>query len=72
MRCNAHKYTTTHGIDIITGEVVPLFHPRNDIWTAHFQWTEDLSEIEGFLLLLEEYKVKIIVFKDKKIIEWER
>ena len=31
-----------------------------------------IQKIEGFLLLLEEYKVKIIVFKDKKIIEWER
>lgn len=47
MRCNGHKYMTTHGIDIITGEVVPLFHPRNDVWTTHFQWTEDLSEIVG-------------------------
>ena len=31
-----------------------------------------ILKVEGFLLLLEEYKVKIIIFKDKKIIQWER
>ena len=31
-----------------------------------------IQKVEGFLLLLDEYKVKIVIFKDKKIIQWER
>jgi hypothetical protein len=46
-RCNNHKFTATHAIDSATGSIVPLFHPRNDIWKEHFQWSEDFTEIIG-------------------------
>ena len=43
--CNSRKYTSTEGIDPVTGETVPLFHPRNDGWPEHFAWSEDFTQI---------------------------
>jgi hypothetical protein len=36
--CNLHKGPNIAGIDPQTGVVVPLFHPRQQIWDEHFQW----------------------------------
>jgi hypothetical protein len=35
-RCNLHKGPNLPGIDPMTGEVAPLFHPRSDRWDDHF------------------------------------
>jgi hypothetical protein len=43
--CNNHKHTKTHGIDALSGELVPLFHPRRMDWREHFAWSDDYSEI---------------------------
>ena len=45
--CNNHKYIKTDAIDTISGEVVPLFHPRQDRWRNHFIWSHDFSQIIG-------------------------
>lgn len=35
-RCNSHKGTNLTGIDPETGEIVPLFNPRQHPWEEHF------------------------------------
>jgi 5-methylcytosine-specific restriction endonuclease McrA len=35
-RCNLHKGTNLASFDLVTGQVVPLFHPRRDKWNEHF------------------------------------
>jgi hypothetical protein len=45
--CNNHKYTKTDAIDPVSGEVMPLFHPRRDRWRDHFVWSHDFSRIIG-------------------------
>lgn len=37
--CNSYKGTNLAGIDPVTGQLVRLFHPRRDVWRAHFSWT---------------------------------
>ena len=39
-RCNAHKGPNLSGIDPETGEMVPLYHPREHIWEDHFWESE--------------------------------
>lgn len=39
--CNNIKFTATDAVDAVTGETVPLFHPREHIWAEHFAWNED-------------------------------
>jgi hypothetical protein len=45
-RCNEFKGSLTYTQDPLTGETVALFHPRQQIWIAHFQWDES-----GMLLM---------------------
>jgi hypothetical protein len=36
--CNVYKGPNIAGIDVETGEVTRLFHPRRDRWNDHFLW----------------------------------
>ena len=46
-RCNANRYNFTEALDPVTQTQVSLFHPRNQSWSDHFQWTSDASKIMG-------------------------
>jgi hypothetical protein len=45
--CNNHKYTKTMGRNPVSGEIVPLYHPRRERWKDHFRWNEDFTLIIG-------------------------
>ena len=36
--CNYHKGPNIASLDPESGQLVPLFHPRRDAWSEHFQW----------------------------------
>ncbi len=38
--CNSHKGPLAAGY--LTGKHIPLFHPRQDRWSDHFQWNGPL------------------------------
>lgn len=37
IRCNAWKGSDVSSVDPNTGQIVPLFHPRRDRWSDHFE-----------------------------------
>ena len=37
-RCNFKKGPNLSGRDLLTSNVVPLFHPRRQHWRRHFRW----------------------------------
>ena len=39
VRCNLNKGPNLTGVDPRTDAVVPLFHPRTDVWEDHFAWS---------------------------------
>ncbi|MCH7988255.1 MAG: HNH endonuclease [Planctomycetes bacterium] len=41
-RCNMHKGPNIASLDPDTSEMVPLFHPRRDTWSEHFEWNEGI------------------------------
>ena len=45
--CNIQKSDHGDGIDPVTAETVSLFHPRQQTWHDHFEWSVD----SPFLLL---------------------
>jgi len=45
--CNRYKGDKTTAIDPETGQVVPLFHPRIQVWAEHFCWSKDGLRIIG-------------------------
>lgn len=36
--CSLHKSARSMVSDPVTGELVPIFHPRQDNWHTHFRW----------------------------------
>ena len=45
--CNNHKYDKTEGRDPASGQLAPLYHPRQEKWSEHFTWNSDCSSIIG-------------------------
>lgn len=46
-RCNEHKSDRVEAPDPQTGEMAPLFHPRQQQWPEHFVWTPEGDRIFG-------------------------
>jgi 5-methylcytosine-specific restriction endonuclease McrA len=44
---NNRKYVSTEATDPLTGEIVPLYHPRKNTWDDHFAWNEDFTLMIG-------------------------
>ena len=45
--CNERRGNRIQGRDPETQEVMPLFHPRRDMWADHFAWDADRLRIVG-------------------------
>jgi len=45
--CNNKKYTKTTAVDPESGKRVTLFHPRRQMWSEHFGWSNDFLLIVG-------------------------
>jgi len=46
-RCNEFKGSAITACDPLTGEVVPLFHPRTRTWSEHFAWDPSGARVVG-------------------------
>jgi HNH endonuclease len=38
--CNQHTGPIIASLDPETGQLMPLFHPRRDLWSDHFAWDD--------------------------------
>lgn len=45
--CNNHKHDKIKHTDPLTKQTVRLYHPRQDVWRDHFQWSDDALNIVG-------------------------
>lgn len=45
--CNEYKGKNITATDPLTGEITPLFNPRQQKWNDHFIWSVDGTKIEG-------------------------
>ena len=45
--CNDHKSDRFAALDPLTGDVVRLFNPRNQVWREHFVWAEAGDRMVG-------------------------
>ena len=45
--CNRHKGNRQTAIDPESGKAIALFHPQEQVWTEHFAWSENGTEIKG-------------------------
>jgi 5-methylcytosine-specific restriction endonuclease McrA len=65
-RCNLQKGPNLAGIDPVSGELVPLFHPRRDEWNNHFRLLE--VHIEG-VTPTRRATVKVLAMNDARRLE---
>ena len=45
--CNRHKAARLTAHDPASGDEVPLFHPLKQVWTEHFKWSNDGTQVVG-------------------------
>jgi len=45
--CNRYKGTQTEALEAETQTIAALFNPRRQIWTEHFAWSADETQIIG-------------------------
>lgn len=45
--CNEFKADLTHEIDPVTSKTVSLFNPRTQVWSEHFEWSLDGTQVTG-------------------------
>jgi len=65
-RCNLHKGPNLAGIDSHTGQVAPLFHPRNDRWSEHFVFNG--PRVEG-TRVTGRATVRVLAMNDARRVE---
>ncbi len=56
-------------MDSDTGEVVRLFHPRRDIWTEHFRWSE--GELQA-LTASAKATIQTLFMNDPEVVNLRR
>jgi hypothetical protein len=44
-RCNAAKWQRIEAADPGSGATIPLFNPRNQVWSDHFRWSEEEAAV---------------------------
>ena len=45
--CNIYKSDLTEFLDVVSGQMVPLFNPRTMDWQQHFVWDELFTSLVG-------------------------
>jgi HNH endonuclease len=45
--CNLYKYNFITAVDTISGTIVPLYNPRQNIWSDHFEWHDNFTLLQG-------------------------
>ncbi len=65
-RCNLKKGPNLTGVDPVTGELVPLFHPRRNRWEEHFAFQN--TRIEG-LTPAGRATVQVLAMNDARRLE---
>lgn len=45
--CNRAKARQTRAIDPLSGDQVPIYHPRQMVWAEHFAWSFNGLYVEG-------------------------
>ncbi|RUS93592.1 HNH endonuclease [Dulcicalothrix desertica PCC 7102] len=45
--CNGHKHSKVKALDLETGEKIALYNPRQQVWSEHFEWSNDFTQVIG-------------------------
>lgn len=70
--CNTSKHKVTFGIDPETREQVPLFNPRTQIWTEHFEWIYGGTQAYGKTAIGRATVARLKINRDAIVVARQR
>jgi hypothetical protein len=65
--CNGSKHKAISALDPVTQAVAPLFNPRTQRWTDHFEWVEGATQMRGLMPTGRATVVRLQVNRPKMI-----
>ncbi len=68
-QCNLHKGPNLAGVDPDSGQIIPLFHPRQQNWQEHFRYQG--PRIEG-ITIIGKTTAFVLNMNDKDRVEARR
>lgn len=69
--CNNRKYNHVEARDPVSGNLVPLYHPRHQRWADHFGWNEDFTLAIG-LTPTGRATVERLQLNREGVVNWRR
>ena len=69
--CNGYKSTKTDAFDMVSQTNASFYNPRQDIWSEHFVWSEDFTEIIG-LTAKGRVTIKVLKLNRQRVMNLRR
>lgn len=73
--CNRYKTNKIVGLDPVTYQTVPLFHPRQDHWNEHFAWSHNGIHLNGLtpvgratVAILQLNRERILLIREADVV----
>lgn len=74
MLCNRFKWGKVLAEDPVTNTKAPIYNPRSDKWSNHFQWSENFLQIIGIspsgratVTALQLNRKKLVLYRESMI-----
>jgi HNH endonuclease len=69
--CNGIKSIKTAAFDLVSQKNASFYNPRKDIWSEHFVWNEDFTEIIG-LTAKGRVTIKVLQLNRQRVVNLRR
>ena len=69
--CNGYKSTKNDAFDMVSQTNASFYNPRQDIWSEHFVWSEDFTEIIG-LTAKGRVTIKVLKLNRQRVMNLRR
>ena len=69
--CNGFKSVKTEDFDMVSQTTAEFYNPRNDVWSEHFVWNADFTEIVG-LTAKGRVTIKVLKLNRQRVINLRR
>lgn len=65
--CNLSKAKAVEALDPETQSIVPLFNPRNQIWSEHFEWIDKGAKLQGKTAIGRATIIRLKINQDRVV-----
>jgi hypothetical protein len=65
--CNGYKSVKTEALDLVSQTTAEFYNPRRDVWSEHFVWNEDFTEIIG-LTAKGRVTIKVLQINRRRVV----